>query len=159
MTGSSELQRLPDLLKTKLPISKSATKQAYLAKIGKRAQADWIKSRRYSRMKSTDPTAPSAKYLKLIDTIQRRQASLLTQLRTGHVPLAKYLHRINRTDSPICPACRSHSESVAHFILYFPAYHNPRQALRRIMGDRSIDIAKLLTTPFIIAHTALGTLS
>ena len=93
--GSSVLQQLPDLLKPKLPISKSATKQAYITKLKQRAQLDWKKSWRYHRMKATDPVAPSSKYLKLIDDMPSKQVSLLTQLRTGHVPLAKHLHHIN----------------------------------------------------------------
>lgn len=145
-TGSSEPQHLPKLLKTKLPISKSAAEQHFLDKIRKRAQRDWLNSRRYSRMKATDPAAPSNSFLKLIEMIPRRQASVLTQLRTGHVPLAKHLHRINRCDSPICPACLSSSESVAHLIIHCSAFHNARQTLRRNTGGRSIDIAQILTT-------------
>ena len=61
--GSSELQQLPTLLKTKLPISKSATKQAYITKLKKCTQLDWKKSQRFHKMKATDPAAPSSKYL------------------------------------------------------------------------------------------------
>ena len=46
-------------------------------------------------MKATDPVAPSSKYLKLIDDMPSKQVSLLTQPRTGHLPLAKHLHHIN----------------------------------------------------------------
>ena len=84
-------------------------------------------SRRYSRVKSTDSTVRSKKYLKLVESIPGKHASILTQLRTGHIPLAKHLHRINRLDSPICPACRANSESVTHFILHCPASRLTRQ--------------------------------
>ena len=128
--GSSALQQLPDLLKTKLPISKSAVKQAYIAKLKKCTQLDWKKSWRYHRMKATDPVAPSRKYLKLIDNMPRKQVSLLTQLCTSHIiPLAKHLHCINRNDSPPCPICHSSSKSVTHFMLHCPAHCNARQKL------------------------------
>ena len=144
--GSSVLQQLPNLLKTKLPISKSAAKQAYIAKLKKRMQLDWKKSRRYHRMKATDPVAPSSKYLKLIIDMPRKQVSLLTQLHTGHIPLAKHLHCINRNDSPLCPICYLSSESVTHFILHCPTHRNARQKLQQDTGGRTIDITKLFST-------------
>ena len=96
-------------------------------------------------MKATDPVAPSSKYLKLIDNMPRKQASLLTQLHTGHVPLAKHLHHINRNDSPLCPLCHSSSESVMHFILHCPTHCNARQKLQQDTGGRTIDINKLFS--------------
>ena len=97
-------------------------------------------------MKATDPVAPSSKYLKLIDNMLRKQVSLLTQLRTSHIPLAKHLHHINRNDSPLCPLCHSSSKSVTHFILHCPAHHNARQKLQQDTGGRTIDITKLFST-------------
>ena len=79
--------------------------------------------------------------LKLIEAIPRRQASVLTQLRTGHVPLAKYLYRINKCDSPTCPACLGSSGSVAHLLLHCSAFHNARQRLR--INSDGIDIARI----------------
>ena len=107
----------------------------------------WQKSPRYEKMKRTDPTAPSNKYIKLITNLPRKLASILTQLRTGHSPLAKHLHCIGKTDSPLCPACQWAEESIQHFLLHCPAHQAARQTLRNNTDGRDINITKLLTTP------------
>ncbi|KAF8156730.1 hypothetical protein B0H34DRAFT_658337, partial [Crassisporium funariophilum] len=33
------------------------------------------------------------------------KSDILFQLRTGHAPLAKHLHRIGKVDTPRCPCC------------------------------------------------------
>lgn len=142
-TGSA--QSIPEQLKGPIPYSKSATKQAYNEKLKRKTQALWIKSPRYNRMNKTDPTSPSNAYIKLIANLPRRLASTLTQLRTGHAPLAKHLHRIKKADSPICPACLQSPETVHHLILHCPAHKNARERLRNKTGRRNIDIPKLLT--------------
>ncbi|KAG2143391.1 uncharacterized protein EDB93DRAFT_1088328, partial [Suillus bovinus] len=52
----------------------------------------------------------------------------LIQLRTGHIPLNKLLHRI----FSMCPACEEREESVHHFLLSCPVYTNTRR--RAIMN-------------------------
>jgi len=98
-------------------------------------------------MKKTDPKIPSSKYLKLITPLPRKLASILSQLRTGHTPLAKHLHHIRKIDSPVCPLCQQTDETVQHIILHCPAHDTARQTLRNSMGGRDINIMKLLTTP------------
>ena len=145
--GSSNATILPAQLKDPLPYSKSTTKCAYNGKLQQKAQRAWEKSPRFERMKDIEPTAPSKTYIKLIANLPRRLASTLTQLRTGHAPLAKHLHRIKKEDSPICPACLQRPETVQHLLLHCPAHWKARQALRNNTGGRNIDIKKLLTTP------------
>ncbi|TFK38886.1 hypothetical protein BDQ12DRAFT_583936, partial [Crucibulum laeve] len=53
--------------------------------------------------------------------------SNLIQLQMRHAPLAGYLHRIGKTDSPHCLSCweaigKAIKETVQHYILYCPAY-------------------------------------
>ena len=98
-------------------------------------------------MKKTDPTASSHNYIKLTSKLPRKHTSILTQLRTGHIPLAKHLHRIGKCDSPICPDCLWSSESVQHFMLHCPAHQEARQRLRNKTGDRNIDITEIFTKP------------
>jgi ribonuclease HI len=142
--GSSDRSELPRHLKKTLPYSKSAMKWAYNEKLKRRAQKIWQKSPRFERMRKTDPTTPSDKY---ITNLLRKVASILTQLRTGHAPLAKHLHRIGKNDSPICPACQQGEESIQHFLLHCPAHQKARQTMRNNTGGRDINITKLLTTP------------
>jgi hypothetical protein len=144
--GSSNATHIPTQLHTPIPHSKSALIRTHNKLLNRKAQKAWTKSLRYSRMRKTDPTAPSKAYLKLIAGTPRHLASILTQLRTGHVPLAKYLHRIKKTDSPTCPACHQGTESMHHFILHCPAHKAARQKLCNETGGRSLNLAKLLTT-------------
>ena len=145
--GSSERTKLPKLLTSPLPHSKSATKQAFRTKIQHENQQQWTKSKRYQRMKLTDPKSPSPTYIKLISQLPRKTASLITQLRTGHVPLNKYLHRIGRAQSPTCQACRMDIESTHHYILQCPAYEEHRHKLRFETGGYTLDIRRLMTKP------------
>jgi ribonuclease HI len=145
--GSSDKQRLPRLLRKTLPHSRSAAKWAFGETLKHNAQKLWQKSPRYTKMKKTDPTTPSNKYLKLIANLPRKLASILSQLRTGHTPLAKHLHRIGKVDSPICPECQQGEETLQHFMLHCAAHREARQILCNSTGGRNIDITKLLTTP------------
>jgi hypothetical protein len=106
------------------------------------AQKGWQSSKWYDRMKKTDPTTPSNKYINLVTTLPRKPASILSQLRTGHTPLAKHLHRIGKMNSLICPACQQSEETI-----HCPAHQAARQTLQNSMGGRNIDVTKLLMSP------------
>ena len=94
-------------------------------------------------MKSIKPTIK--KYLMLIAPLSRKAASILSQLRTGHVPLAKHLHHIGKINSLTCPACTQSKESVQHYILHCPVHHQARQQLHNATGWRDINIKKLFS--------------
>jgi ribonuclease HI len=113
--GSSQKESLPLYLRKTLLASKPAVKQEYNAKLKEKAAKLWTKSPRYAQLGKTGPAESSKKYLKLIAPLPRRQASLLTQIWTGHIPLAKYLHRIGKRDSPKCPACGQADETVERY--------------------------------------------
>ena len=96
-------------------------------------------------MKNLKPTVPSKKYLMLITPLLRKATSILSQLRMGHVPLAKHLHHIGKANSLTCPACTQNKESIQHYILHCPAYHQARQQLYKNTGGRDINIKKLFS--------------
>ena len=98
-------------------------------------------------MGETDPQATSANFIKIISMLPRKGASIIMQLRTGHIPLAKYLTHIGKIPSLICPACLQATKTVHHFILICPAYQNTRQTLHFETGGGTIDIHRLLTKP------------
>ena len=98
-------------------------------------------------MKRLLPTAPTKTYLALVKDLPRKHTSILTQLRTAHAPLAKHLHRIGKADSPICPNCRQHDETVLHYLLQCPAHQEARNTMREKTGSLSQDLTKLLSTP------------
>ncbi|KAJ7042940.1 hypothetical protein C8F04DRAFT_944955, partial [Mycena alexandri] len=76
----------------------------------------------------------------------------LLQLRTGHIPLAKHLHRIQKADSPICPCCRQADETVMHYLLRCPAHADARRELVRAGGSQARVLAKLLGLPKLLPH-------
>ncbi|EJD36112.1 hypothetical protein AURDEDRAFT_43289, partial [Auricularia subglabra TFB-10046 SS5] len=59
--------------------------------------------------------------------LPRRSASLLTQLRTGHVGLHGFLARIKAVPSALCEVCRV-PETVPHFLLQCPRFRLQRHA-------------------------------
>ncbi len=69
-----------------------------------------------------DSGLPSHKYDELVTSLPCRHANLLTQLRTGHVPLQKHLARIGKELSETCPACGEAPETVAHYLLVCPTF-------------------------------------
>jgi hypothetical protein len=84
--GSSRKRELPMLLRKTLPHSKSAAKWTHNEKLKRLAQKSWQKSKRYDRMKKTDPTTPLNKLINLVAKLPRKLVSILAQLRTGHAP-------------------------------------------------------------------------
>jgi len=61
----------------------------------------------------------------------RKQASLLVQLSSGHVPLNKQLNRIGKAKSPKCQASQTSDEMVHHFLLMVPEVRSPEGTARR----------------------------
>ncbi|KAF8802975.1 hypothetical protein BYT27DRAFT_7110958, partial [Phlegmacium glaucopus] len=75
-----------------------------------------------------------------------KHTSILTQLRTAHIPLAKHLHRMGKAESPLCPTCHEHDETVIHFILLCPAFVVPRRAMQALLGPIAHDLPKILNS-------------
>ncbi|KZP25719.1 hypothetical protein FIBSPDRAFT_733568, partial [Athelia psychrophila] len=80
-----------------------------------------------------------------IDSYSRKQASILSQFRTNHVPLNQTLFRIGRVESPACPHCGGVTvETIRHFILDCPHYAFARHHLRTKLGRKAGEIPFLL---------------
>ena len=146
-TTSSNAKHLPPLLRAPLPLSATKAKLTHLQALEQRASLAWRTSPRGQRFLSIDPKLPSAKYMAAISSLSRRQAAVIFQLRTGHVPLNSHLFRISRAPSRTCPACRAAPETVHHFLLLCPAFAHARARYLSGMGRRSRDLAALLGTP------------
>jgi hypothetical protein len=104
----------------------------------------WILSPRYTRMAQIDDKLPSGKFHKTTAGLTRAQTSLLVQLRTGHIPLNKHLHRIKRSPTPLCPACKRADETVHHFLFDCRAHEHARSRLRHSLGRKSKSLSDLL---------------
>ena len=103
-------------------------------------------------MDRIDNQMPSKTYRKLAERLPRRQASILIQLRTEHVPLQKYLHRIKKVDSPMCEQCGATPETVYHFLRECPAYEEQRRRLDGNAGATATQLRTLLNTPRAMTH-------
>ena len=148
--GSS--RRLPKFLRGMLPKSKSAMRQAYNARLHRTITKKWKKSLRYQRIANIDPALPSSSYRRLTNTLPRKHTAILTQLRSGHAPTAQHLHRLGKADSPICPCCNRHKETVDHLLLFCPAHRAARQAMVSAGGRDTTIKSKLLSKPTLMRH-------
>jgi hypothetical protein len=118
-------------LKNKIKISKSALNQAFDDERKKEWKEEWTKSPRYERAKRIDASLPSKKFLKLISDlkISRAAASRIFQLRTNHIPLNPYLHKIKRAENASYDNCGYPRETPQHFIMECPKYEKERRKL------------------------------
>ncbi|KAA6409147.1 MAG: hypothetical protein FRX48_06700 [Lasallia pustulata] len=82
--------------------------------------------------------------------IRRPLSSLITQLRTGKIALAHYLHRIQRRDSPRCP-CSQGIQTVRHILTECPRTQNLREEL---LG-RAHDIRRTLKDSALVKAAAI----
>ncbi|SJL14062.1 uncharacterized protein ARMOST_17515 [Armillaria ostoyae] len=143
------------ILNDPLPRSKAAA----LASFKKRVQMQWVdlwsSSSKCSFLKSYDRSPPSPKVQRTFKNMSRAEASLYTQLRTGHIPLNAYLFRSRAAPSPNCAYCGV-PETVIHFLLVCRRYTDARQALRRRMKLGNLQLRHLLS---ITSKHAYSTLS
>ncbi|THH26637.1 hypothetical protein EUX98_g7553 [Antrodiella citrinella] len=138
----------PGLLKKgTLPISVAKLRQEITELLKVKAKKSWQESPRYEKLVNIDASLPSKTYLKLAFALPRKQASLLFQLRTGHVPLNHHLHRIRKVPTSTCPACANHTETVHHFLLMCHAHRKARGVLRKKLGRDGESLAFLLSSP------------
>lgn len=90
--------------------------------------------------KRLDRALPGKHVCALYDSLKRREADTLAQLRTGMARVNKYLHRIGATESDICE-CGEEEESIEHFLFKCRKWETQREDMRRIdqtkMGDLS----------------------
>ena len=63
---------------------------------------------------------------------------ILARLRSGHVRLNHFLHKIGCSDTPFCAHCPWENETVTHFILECPHYRNHRIDLRNSIRNYNV---------------------
>jgi ribonuclease HI len=141
---------LPSLLRKPLPVNASSSKQHYLASLKRAWRANWLHSPRKDKMDRMDDTFPFTKYHKRQDALSRAHASLLMQVRSGHLPLNFYLHRIRKAESKRCQACsleqgdNTPTETIQHFLYDCEAYANQRKSLLRSIGASNIALREIM---------------
>ena len=135
-----------------LPRSKAAACQEYRRKLNVAAQNIWKSSPRFANMERLYPKFKCNTFVKITYKLQCKQASLLFQLRVGHVPLNAYLYKLQKVDLPICSSCRQHSKMVAHYILHCTMYREARRTLIYKAGRDARNIRKLLSMAELLPH-------
>ena len=121
----SPLNELPPFLCRCLPASIAAIKANCKQKLIPVWIARWKNSPRYTKMSRIDPNMPSHKAYRTVADRPRQDASILMQLRSGHVALNMFLKKIRAFESALCPRCAA-PESVSHFLLHCRRYMSQR---------------------------------
>ena len=148
--SSSSRISLPHILRSPLPTSASATKQEFHRKLKEKWEKSWEKSDRYQRVTVIDDNFPFNSFRKRTHHLSRNQASLMTQIRCGHVPLNAYLSRIGKSDTEYCQACLDHEdglhcrETVKHFIFECTSYTEEREELTRKIRRRHLNLHDIM---------------
>ena len=147
--GTKNAHLLPSFLRKPLPLSISAKRQSLNAMIKLQAQQTWLASAYHERtVKMDSALGPlNDSYLKIITRLSKNRASLITQLRTGHVGLNRHLHKMNRSDTPHCPNCPGIEETVLHYVIQCPAYDHLRGEMRRLGNREARCVNTLLGKP------------
>ena len=89
---------------------------------------------------------PSNSFHKLVANLDRTQTSILMQLRMEHVPLNKYLHRINKIDSPNCLTFQQGKESVHHYLFDCMTWKHERWFMGQKLGRAAKSADHMLNT-------------
>ena len=144
--------QLPLSCRKKPPVSQSAMRQSHMKKVNIKSRISFESSPRCQHLHRIDPFMPSSKFRLDTTSAEHWHMSMLVQLRTGHVPLQKHLHRIGHADSPICPACQSSEETVHHYLMTCPAHNSHRRWLETHLRRVAKSIRVLLANPKMFPH-------
>jgi ribonuclease HI len=110
------------ILARNLPVSRSAHLQQLKEEVKVKYTSSFREGPRFHRVAAFDRSMPSKKFRSITARLPRRFTSILTQLRTNHIPLQAYLHRFKLVDSPICQQCFDAPETVSHFLFFCNKY-------------------------------------
>jgi hypothetical protein len=119
LEGSSPHEELPPSLRRKLPANVDALKSTQLNILNNEWKSLWRKSPRKGRMETIDDSFPFNTHRKISESLTRAQVSLLTQIRTRHIPLNVYLHKIGKAPTNRCEArWRRHQHETPETIIF-----------------------------------------
>ena len=150
--GLSPTNKLPVPLRKLLPWSKSTVRQEFMRKLNLAAKKLWSESPRFYRIACIDVDFKHNSFTKLSYNLQ---PAFCFNSGWGMFHLTctfMYLHKIQKTDLPICPSCLQHSKTVMHYILHCPKYTAARRHMFHEAGRDMRDIGKLLSTAELLPH-------
>jgi len=68
-------------------------------------------------------------------------------MRTGHIPLQPYLHRIGKVDTPTSLKCHKADETVHHYLTACTTFMTQRRHMEGQLQRAAKDVRILLTNP------------
>ena len=143
---SSRAELLPPFLRKALPRSATTTKRLHREAV----MVEWKTRRggstRIERMNRIDPDFSPSGFQKLIKSLNRNESTLINRLRSNHLPLNAFLHRILRGDSPTCSKCNNADETIRHYLFECAAYRPIRRETLDGLGRNSRETRFLLST-------------
>ena len=132
------------ILAKPLPISRSAHRHRLTELVVRAYHRAFHSNPRAQRILRFDESMPSSRFRKDTATLPKRFTSILTQLRTNHAPLQAYLHRFKIVNSPTCPQCNVHPETVTHYLMHCDKYTAQRNQLKKdLKSGRHLDLSVL----------------
>lgn len=84
--------------------------------------------------------------------LSKKQSSILFQLRKGHAPLNKYLHRIGSSELPEWWACGAGEETVNHYLMVCARFVQQRWEVRQELGQDAGSLKVLLNQSKALEH-------
>jgi len=75
------------------------------------------------------------------------QASLLVQMRTGHIPLQAHLHRIRKVETLTCQNCHKADKTVHHYLIACMVFAAQRGDMESQLRRAAKSMSTLLTNP------------
>jgi len=146
--GSSLLTMVPGDLYEEPPANTSARRQHHTKTLRKQWETTWQASRRYkcTRNMSGSGDATPQQLRRALLKRRRDEMSAIVQLRTGHAPLNKHLHRINKLPTAICQRCADATESVRHYLIDCEAHETPRHTMQTKLGRGGGRLKDILNT-------------
>jgi hypothetical protein len=146
------LFNLAEVLRHRIPSSVAGLKATAKKEERKAWARDWRKGKERRNMAKFDRKPPSNVIRRIYSNLDRSNASLVTQLRSQHIPLASYLHQIKAIDSDLCLRCFD-PETADHFLLKCPCWDTQRAKLRKAIGRHRFNLTTLLALPQTIKAT------
>ena len=123
-----------------------------MKKLKAKAKTLFNMSPRCHRIRQINPSTPSSRFRKTTLSLTRCQATLLVQLRMGHVPLQKYLYKIGKVDSARCPTCKDGDKTVHHFLIACPVYTVQRNRMIAALQRAARSVSMLPVNPKAFPH-------
>ena len=143
---TSPANLLPNLLTRLLPRNPTTIKAEFRKSLVREWTHTLDKSPQRDRLHAVDPNFNPTKFQKLVMDLHRGHSSLINQLRSNHVALNFYLHRIQKRDDPYCEHCPAVRETVQHLLLECPTHWETRRQTLDPLGRNSRSISYLLST-------------